>query len=59
MSNSLIMFTDADMLQNIITIVRLHYYMSLYLFEELIIHVYNDLTLNLLVIIRVSPCHIL
>jgi len=53
------MFTDADMLQNIITIVRLHYYMSLYLFEELIIHVYNDLTLNLLVIIRVSPCHIL
>jgi len=41
----------ADTLQNIINIVRLHYYMLLYFFEELIIYVYNDFTLNLLVII--------
>jgi len=31
--------------------------MLLYFFEELIIYVYKDFTLNLLVIISVSPCH--
>jgi hypothetical protein len=50
------MFTDDDKLQNITTIIRLHYYMLLYFFDELIIYVYNDFTLNLLAITSVSPC---
>ena len=42
MLNSLTMFTDADTLQNISNIVRLHYYLLLHIFEELIIYVRTD-----------------